>query len=111
MNHWLKLVTAGGLGAKAVVKDKALIFRHGARAEYAYVLASGAIEILQADEPERSIIVKVIAGPSMFGVIEPVAGEATYLETVRSAGRSVIYSLPRASFMHVLRTAPSAAVE
>jgi CRP-like cAMP-binding protein len=92
-----------GEGPRKKFADAEYLFRKGEPARHAYVLESGAIEILQDDPNGSALVVKILAAPNLFGVIEVLGGEARYLETVRALGDSSVLALSRQAFVSLLR--------
>ena len=97
---------ARGLSKK--IDDGQVVFRRGDSARRAYLLKSGAVEILHADENGQALVVKILAAPNLFGIIEQLGNEPSYLETVRTLGPTEVVSLEREAFVTLVRSSNEA---
>lgn len=87
--------------------DGEIVFERGTPAHRVYFLASGAVEVFQRGSEGVAIVVKILAPPNIFGVIEAVHGERHYLESVRVLGNATLLSADRDTFNTILRTQPA----
>ena len=111
MDRWQELDAAGELGAANVRSDREILFRRGEDANAVFLLRTGAVEILQSSEDGLGVLVKILLGPTLFGVIEPLGSEPRYLETVRVLGSATVLRIPRARFLALISTDPRASFE
>jgi CRP-like cAMP-binding protein len=111
MQTWLKLHEAGMLGPATHHSDREVLFERGEVADAAWFLVDGAVEVLQPSEGDGGVLLKLLHGPTLFGAIEQLVRESTYLETVRVLGHAQVVRLPRSAFLHLLRTHNDAVCE
>lgn len=110
MRRWRTLVD-DGLGARRGFADRDVLLHKGDVVEGAAVLVDGAVEILQPGPEGTSVLVKILVAPTLFGVIEVIAGEPSWLETVRGLGDGVIVPVSRARFLHTVEHDAAASFE
>ena len=111
MREWASLAAAAQLGAKTTLKDRTVVFERGDPAGHVYFLSAGAVELLQSTADGQSIVVKILVAPTLFGVIEVLGKEPTYLETVRVLGTASVHRIERLRFTELVRRNASAAYE
>jgi CRP-like cAMP-binding protein len=111
MEEWTRLAESGLLGPKLRAPDRASIWESGCEAAVAYFLRGGAVEVFQRAEDGASIVVRIVLAPAMIGVIEPLAGEARYLESVRAAGEAELHAMSRERFGALLESNPRASYQ
>jgi CRP-like cAMP-binding protein len=88
-----------------------VLFEKGAPADHAYLLAHGAIEILQPGADGMSVVVKILQAPTLFGAIEAFGEEPLYLETVRCLGKVRVVRMTSARLRQVALDNPRAGYE
>jgi len=103
MQAWLNVAREGRLGPVIEVGDREVVFEREDAADNTCFLADGAVEIIQRSPEGFGVVVKILVGPTLFGQIEPLAGELEYLESVRAAGGARYYAMDRASFIATVR--------
>jgi len=78
------------------------IFEEGDVAANVFVLLEGVVEILRRLDNGRSLVVKLLVGPTLFGAIEPLGDEPAYLESVRALGTAKAVALDRVTFSRLV---------
>lgn len=86
------------------VVDGEVLFHKGDQATHAYFLEKGSVEICHDTDSGMGVVVKVLAAPNLFGVIEQLGAEPQYLETVRVLGPGRVVAVPREPFRELLRS-------
>jgi CRP/FNR family transcriptional regulator len=103
MQAWLQAARDGRLGPAIDAADRETLFEREEAAERTCFLAEGAVEIIQRSPEGFGVVVKILVGPTLFGQIEPLAGEQEYLESVRAAGSARYYGIERDRFVAMMR--------
>jgi CRP-like cAMP-binding protein len=111
VNTWLELVRTPIFEASRTFKDKTLLFERDAPAARAFVLTQGAVEILHREQVGTSLVTKILIAPSMFGAIEAISAQPSYLESVRVLGTCTASAIRQEALVAALRTHPAAALE
>lgn len=93
-------------GTARITRDGERIFDKGSPATHAYFLQAGAVEIRHEEPSGLGVVVKVLAAPNLFGVIEQLGAEPVYLESVRSLGEARMVAIGRQRFLQQLRDNP-----
>jgi CRP-like cAMP-binding protein len=88
------------------IRDCEVLFHSAEPATHAYFLERGAVEIRHDTDSGLGVVVKVLAAPNLFGVIEQLGNEPVYLETVRVLGGARIVAVPREPFRELMRRSP-----
>lgn len=87
-------------------EDGAVIFQRGDAVDGVYVLSLGAVEIVQSTPTGPSVVVKILVGPTLFGVLEGVAAEPHYLESVRCLGGVSVHKISLNRFNDLMHQSP-----
>ncbi|MBK7861986.1 MAG: Crp/Fnr family transcriptional regulator [Archangiaceae bacterium] len=111
MQTWQQLAEAGAFGKALHLKDRAVLFERGDPARSVYLLYRGAYEVYQESDEGSSVVVKLVTGLTMPGSVELVAGEPTYLESIRVAREATMYRVPARDYLAVLSSRPRASYE
>ncbi len=111
LHEWTRLADAGRFGAATSLEDKTKILDRGEEATHAYFLKAGAVEIFQRSADGQGLLVKVLRAPALFGVLEVVADEEIWLESVRTYANATVHQISRAAFQQTLAEEPAAALE
>lgn len=105
------MALAGELGPTRVLGDRELIFELGARADAAYFLSDGYVEIFQCLPDGRSLTVRVLGAPCVFGVLETCGGERAFLESTRVLEHAILHRVEVDELHRLLHQHPDAALE
>lgn len=111
MRTWSTLAQKGALGEAREFSDGEVILQRDEPAEAAYYLASGHVEILQSTHDGRSMVVRVLCAPCLFGVIEACGDQPRNLETARALKHAAVHVVPLPEFHRVLSSQRLAALE
>lgn len=111
MQRFRELSAAGRFGRPLTWCDDVVVFSRGENATSVWFLEHGAVEIVQCSELGESIVVKVLVGPTLFGVIEAMSNEPTYLETVKTLGGVRAYQLSHDEFLGLVAQDPLVGTE
>ncbi len=111
MEAWQKLAAAGGAGRIERAAPGRMIFGSGDAATEAFVLLEGCVEVVHLLDDGRSLVVKLLVAPTLFGAIEVLAGEPLYLESVRPLVGSRLCRLPAATVRSLHEQYPALARE
>ncbi len=104
MQAFTRLTKQGRLGVPHALADRARVFERGEPAQHAWFLEHGAVEIVQGGGADGvEVVVKILVAPTLFGVIEQLGDEASYLESVRCLGGVRAHRVERADFLRLLR--------
>jgi CRP-like cAMP-binding protein len=102
MATWLAAGRSGSIGAPTKLPDRHVVFERGEPADTAYLLMKGAIEIVQRNADGNALVVKILVAPTLFGVIELVSDEQTYLETTKVLGGATMVAMNLPQFRNTL---------
>jgi CRP/FNR family cyclic AMP-dependent transcriptional regulator len=108
MKRWGELVA--GLHRTRFGDRDALVHK-GGDAEAVAVLVEGAVELLHPSPDGSSVLVKILVAPTLFGVIEAIAREPSWLESVRGLGDGSVVWVPRAQFQQIVESDAAASYE
>ena len=93
-------------GTVRTTRDGERVFDAGSAATHAYFLQTGAVEVRHEEPGGLGVVVKVLAAPNLFGVIEQLGAEPFYLESVRSLGDARMVGIARDRFLQALQASP-----
>lgn len=107
----MRLATDGRFGIATELVDKEVVLERGREVTHAYLLTRGAVEIFQRSADGQGLLVKVLRAPALFGVLEVVADEKHWLESVRTYADASVHQISQAAFQKTLQDEPKAALE
>lgn len=96
---WHGLAAQGELGPLITHEDRAVLFLGHTPADHAYFLQSGYVELFHSTADGRAVVIKILSAPALFGVIEAVAREPLYLESVRVLASASVHKVSSARFL------------
>jgi hypothetical protein len=91
--RWSELSDSGVLGAALVHEDRDVIARRGDAADGFWLHADGLLEVFQSGSDGRSYLARILVAPSVICLKECLAGEESYLQTVRTLERGTCQQL------------------
>jgi CRP-like cAMP-binding protein len=100
---WSKLHAAGALGASKVLKDGACLAHRDRPADVVWFLAAGLLEVYQTCSNERSYLARIVEAPTVVCLKECIAGEDTYVQSVRVLEQAELVPMPRSFALGLLR--------
>lgn len=113
VRHWSTLVAGKRFGAARRRADGDVVFAKGDPLDHVYALVAGAVEILQPAlaATDATVVVKLLAAPTLFGAIEALGDEPRALESVRALGDTDVVAIERAAFRATIAADLAAAHE
>ena len=99
---WSELFAAGTLGPARGLDDGWELSRRGEPADTMWYQASGLLEVHQTTEDGRSYLARILVAPTVLCLKECLAGETTYLQTVRVLEAAEVVAISRARLLEVL---------
>jgi CRP-like cAMP-binding protein len=96
---WAELSREGKLGPARTHQDRVLLAERGLPATVAFFLAEGTLEVFQPGADGASYLARLLVGPTVLCLKECLAGEETYLQTVRVLEKARLHAMTRAQVM------------
>lgn len=103
---WSSLFSAGQLGPAVQLHDRDLLALRGEAAETMWYQADGLLEVYQSTPDGRSYLARILLAPTVLCLKECVAGETTYLQTVRVLESARVVPISRSRTLDILRAHP-----
>lgn len=104
---WSELLRGGGLASPIEHPDRAVIALRGDFADAFWLLVDGAIEVFQNAVDGRSYLARILLPSSVLCLKECLAGEATFLQTVRVLERARLVRMSRDDALSILQAHPA----
>jgi CRP-like cAMP-binding protein len=108
--RWSELFQSGALGAALVHDDRDVIARRGDPAEAFWFHAEGLLEVFQPAADGRSYLARILVAPNVICLKECLAGEESYLQTVRTLERATLLRVEREAGLALLKAHPELAL-
>lgn len=94
----------------SLLDDKDIVARRGDDANAFWFHASGTLEVFQPGADGRSYLARLLIAPSVICLKECLAGEESYLQTVRVLERAALVRVDRARALDLLMAHPALAL-
>ncbi len=104
---WFTLRSSGQLGVARELVDRAIVAERGMPAKVAWFLDEGALEVFQPGVNGAQYLARLLVGPTVFCLKECLAGEQTYLQTVRVLERARLHPITRPQVLSHLEQNPA----
>lgn len=92
------------------VNDREILFREGDLGEHFYVVLSGALEVLMAENTPEELLLNVLFEGEYLGEMSLLMPGGHRTASVRAKGKSSLLSLSRVQFMNITKKHPELAV-
>ncbi len=107
LDRWSTLADAGEVGVARAYDDQEVIARRGDPANACWYHATGALEVFQPGDDGRSYLARLLIAPNIICLKECLAGEASYLQTVRALERASLVCIERERALALLMANPA----
>ncbi len=107
LDRWSALADAGEVGVARAFDDQEVIARRGEAASACWYHAAGALEVFQPGDDGRSYLARLLLAPNIICLKECLAGEASYLQTVRALERASLVRIERTRAVALLMANPA----
>jgi CRP/FNR family transcriptional regulator len=107
LDRWSALQATGALGIATVAEDRFVVARRGEGAHAFWFHAAGALEVFQPGADGRSYLARLLIAPNVICLKECLAGEESYLQTVRVLERATLVRVERARALELLMAHPA----
>lgn len=107
VDRWSTLMATGALGAESTLADHDVVARRGDEATAFWVHTRGALEVFQPGDDGRSYLARLLLAPSVICLKECLAGEESYLQTVRVLERASLVRVERTRALELLMAHPA----
>lgn len=103
---WSELFSEGAVGPSRQLSDREELSRRDEPAEAMWYQASGLLEVFQTSADGRSYLARILIAPTVLCLKECLAGETTYLQTVRVLEAAEVVPISRDRALEILAHHP-----
>lgn len=107
LQRWSALFATGALGRATDLGDRDVVARRGDDARAFWLHSAGALEVFQPGADGRSYLARILLAPNVICLKECLAGEQSYLQTVRVLERATLVRIERARALELLMANPA----
>lgn len=92
------------------LEDREILFREGEPGEHFYVVVSGVLEVLMAEETPEELLLNVLYEGEYFGEMSLITPGGQRTASVRARGKSTLLSMSRTQFLDLTKKHPELAI-
>lgn len=107
LDRWSALAEAGEVGVARAFADQDVVARRGEPATACWYHATGTLEVFQPGDDGSSYLARLLLAPNIICLKECMAGEASYLQTVRALEHASLVRIERERALALLMANPA----